>query len=157
MGVPDSSDEPIEMQGGTASTYPGRSKEWKPNYFHHAFWSELYHYFKGDRPDEYCNVCVGEFMTALQDIKIPSEKTTEKARAEQVPQICKVACETNTNGGFTFHRPVFAQKRRSHDDDSRQDSRADDEDHPAKHLVEKAPRAQSLVAQANEQYQGGFH
>ena len=46
---------------------------------------QLYHYFKGDKPTEYCNVCVGEFMTALQDIKDPATGVQQHARAEQVP------------------------------------------------------------------------
>ncbi len=60
------------------------------HYFNHAFWSQLYHYFKGDKPSEYCNVCVGEFMTALQDIKDPVTGVQRHARAEQVPAMCQV-------------------------------------------------------------------
>jgi hypothetical protein len=53
---------------------------------------QLYHYFKGDKPTEYCNVCVGEFMTALQDIKDPSTGRHKHARAEQVLRVCVCVC-----------------------------------------------------------------
>ena len=143
-GPPDGDDEPPELRGRVASTYPGRDHEWQPHYFNHAFWSELYHYFKGDRPDEYCNVCVGEFMTALQDIKIPETQSSTGARAEQVPKLCREACETNTNGGFTYHRPVVASRQPLPEVD-------------AAGAAASARRVQDLSAQANEQYKGGFH
>ena len=76
-------DEPWEIRGAVSSTDHGQ-KHWQPHYFNHAFWSQLYHYFKGDKPSEYCNVCVGEFMTALQDIKDPHTGIARKTRAEQV-------------------------------------------------------------------------
>ena len=67
---------------------------------------QLYHYFKGDKPTEYCNVCVGEFMTALQDIKDPSTGRHKHARAEQVPLMCQGVCESNQALGYKFHRQV---------------------------------------------------
>ena len=98
-------DEPWEIRGSMSSTEHGQ-KHWQPHYFNHAFWSQLYHYFKGDKPSEYCNVCVGEFMTALQDIKDPSTGEQKTARAEQIPEMCQGVCESNQALGYKFHRRV---------------------------------------------------
>jgi len=98
-------DEPWEIRGSMSSTEHGQ-KHWQPHYFNHAFWSQLYHYFKGDKPSEYCNVCVGEFMTALQDIKDPSTGVQKTARAEQIPSMCQGVCESNQALGYKFHRRV---------------------------------------------------
>jgi hypothetical protein len=103
--VGDSDDEPWEIRGSFSTTDHGQ-KHWQPHYFNHAFWSQLYHYFKGDKPTEYCNVCVGEFMTALQDIKDPSTGRHKHARAEQVPLMCQGVCESNQALGYKFHRQV---------------------------------------------------
>jgi len=98
-------DEPWEIRGDMSTTDHGQ-KHWQPHYFNHAFWSQLYHYFKGDKPSEYCNVCVGEFMTALQDIKDPETGAARHARAEQVPAMCQGVCESNQALGYKFHRQV---------------------------------------------------
>jgi hypothetical protein len=100
-----SDDEPWEISGDMSSTDHGQ-KHWQPHYFNHAFWSQLYHYFKGDKPTEYCNVCVGEFMTALQDIRDPETGVQRHARASQIPAMCQGVCESNQALGYKFHRQV---------------------------------------------------
>jgi hypothetical protein len=112
-------DEPWELQGEMSTTDHGQ-RHWQPHYFNHAFWSQLYHYFKGDKPTEYCNVCVGEFMTALQDIKDPSTGMQRHAHAEEVPAMCQGVCESNQALGYKFHRRVptagqaKAMRKRAH-------------------------------------------
>lgn len=98
-------DEPWEIQGDMSTTDHGQ-RHWQPHYFNHAFWSQLYHYFKGDKPTEYCNVCVGEFMTALQDIRDPQTGVQRHADASQIPAMCQGVCESNQALGYKFHRQI---------------------------------------------------
>jgi len=92
-------DEPWNLRGGESTVSVG-IKEFAPHYFNHAFWSQLVHYFKRDKPTQFCNVCVGEFMTGLHDLNL------RHVPASEVPVTCQGVCESNQALGFKFARRV---------------------------------------------------
>ncbi|EKX42613.1 hypothetical protein GUITHDRAFT_111297 [Guillardia theta CCMP2712] len=95
-------DEPWDIRGGHSTVNRGQ-KEFAPHYFNHAFWSQLVHYFSRDKPTEFCNVCVGEFMTGLHDLNL------HHVPASHVPLMCQGVCESNQALGFKFHRKVLSK------------------------------------------------
>lgn len=81
-----------QVREHTSTTYRASDRSWKPHYFNRAFWSQLSHYFAGDREGDHCTQCVGDFMTATHDIRLPTG-AAETASPKVVPMLCQPSCK----------------------------------------------------------------